>query len=144
MGGGERGGGGEYKCQTEERGSSEIRSCVIVEVDVLGSTSPILLLVSEKVKEHLKKKKNRGRGRRRCKCKIDTPKYHLLCNVLAMFLSCSTCRRSSSNSSATKREPRAVSHVTTSTTCNLSCHNVNHMQSVISQRKPRVVCHVTT
>ena len=36
---------------------SELRSCVKVEVDVLGSPSIIVLMVSVDVKQHLKKKK---------------------------------------------------------------------------------------
>ena len=41
---------------------SEIRSCVKVEMAILGSPSPIILMVSVDVKQHLKKKKTHTSG----------------------------------------------------------------------------------
>ena len=43
--------------EEEKENTSELRSCVKVEVDVLGSPSLIVSTVSMKVKQHLKKKK---------------------------------------------------------------------------------------
>ena len=52
-------------CERErerERMSSTLRSCVKVEVNVLGSLSLIVLMVSVDLKQYLKKKKMSCRG----------------------------------------------------------------------------------
>ena len=48
------GGGGSI-----EDAITELRSCVKLEVDVLGSPSPICLMVSVDIKQHLKKKNSK-------------------------------------------------------------------------------------
>ena len=49
-------------------GDSQLRSCVKVEVAVLGCPSLIVLMVSVDIKQHLKKKKKKTRTSERRSC----------------------------------------------------------------------------
>ena len=55
-----------------QNAAAELRSCVKVEVDVLGSPSLIVLMVAADVRQHLKKKKNK-RAQELCESRGGCP-----------------------------------------------------------------------